>query len=191
MNNISMEEKQRDHAAARDWAREMVAHTDYLILDTETTGLGPGAEILQIAVCDARGRTLFNATVKPKLSIPIEASNIHGIDDAMVEHCPSFAEIYWVLKTLLSNREVIIYNADFDGRMLEQTCAQYDLPMIPFNATCAMLPYSSWVGEWNDQYGNYRFQKLPGGDHTAIGDVKATWRLIRTMAEIELQTIAA
>jgi DNA polymerase-3 subunit epsilon len=38
-----------------------------------------------------------------------------------------------------------------------------------------------WVGEpgWR---GGFRWQKLPGGDHSAIGDARATLAVIRRMA---------
>lgn len=47
---------------------------------------------------------------------------------------------------------------------------------------CAMQWYSQWVGEWNDYHGNYKWQKLPGGNHTAYGDCLATLLVIEKMA---------
>jgi hypothetical protein len=47
---------------------------------------------------------------------------------------------------------------------------------------CAMSNYASFVGEWNDYHGNYKWQRLPGGDHSAIGDCLATLELIKKMA---------
>jgi DNA polymerase-3 subunit epsilon len=46
-----------------------------------------------------------------------------------------------------------------------------------------MLKYAEFVGEWNDYHGNYRYQKLPGGDHTAVGDCRATLKVIKKMAK--------
>ena len=51
---------------------------------------------------------------------------------------------------------------------------------------CAMHPYSQWVGDWNDYHGSYRWQRLPGGDHTAIGDCHATYAVLQRMAEPDL-----
>ena len=45
-----------------------------------------------------------------------------------------------------------------------------------------MLEYAKFVGEWNNYHGNYRWQKLEGGDHSAAGDCLATLEVIRTMA---------
>jgi len=45
-----------------------------------------------------------------------------------------------------------------------------------------MRQFARFVGEPSKRVGGYRPQKLPGGDHTALGDVLATLRLIKVMA---------
>jgi DNA polymerase-3 subunit epsilon len=45
-----------------------------------------------------------------------------------------------------------------------------------------MRAFAAYVGE-RSRRGSYKNQKLPGGDHTAIGDARATLRLIEQMAE--------
>jgi DNA polymerase III subunit epsilon len=47
---------------------------------------------------------------------------------------------------------------------------------------CAMLAYSDWIGNWNEYHGNNRWQRLPGGDHTALGDCRATLKVLRKIA---------
>jgi hypothetical protein len=42
--------------------------------------------------------------------------------------------------------------------------------------------YSQFIGDWNDYYGSYCWQKLPGGDHSALGDCIATLEIIKLMA---------
>ena len=42
--------------------------------------------------------------------------------------------------------------------------------------------FAAYVGE-RSKRGGYKNQKLPGGEHTAIGDARATLRLIERMAE--------
>ena len=44
-----------------------------------------------------------------------------------------------------------------------------------------MRRYAAYVGEPSKR-GGYRSQKLPGGDHSALGDALATLRLIEEMA---------
>jgi DNA polymerase-3 subunit epsilon len=47
---------------------------------------------------------------------------------------------------------------------------------------CAMLQYAKFVGEWNPRYNQYKWQKLKGGNHSALGDCLATLTLLRKMA---------
>ena len=42
-----------------------------------------------------------------------------------------------------------------------------------------------YAGQWDDYYQNYRWQRLPEGDHSALGDCRATLEVIRRMAQHE------
>ncbi|MFE6365904.1 hypothetical protein ACFVP3_38810 [Streptomyces sp. NPDC057806] len=43
-----------------------------------------------------------------------------------------------------------------------------------------MIPYSDWVGDWSDYWGNNRWQPLNGG-HRALGDCRAVLDCLRVM----------
>jgi len=170
---------------ARNWARDLLARQDWVILDTETTGLGSEAETVQIAVIAPDGAVLLNALVKPTRPIPPDATQIHGITDAMVTAALPFRDLHPALRALLQGRTVVIYNADYDTRILRQTAELAGLDWRPITVECAMLRYAAFVGQWNSYHGNYRWQRLPTGDHhahDAVGDCKATLDVIRRMA---------
>lgn len=177
----------RDRRSAEQWARDLLAQTDFVILDTETTGLDNDAEIVQIAVIDHAGQVLLNTLVKPTYPIPPGATRIHGITDEQVKDAPTFVEIAAQVSTLLSGKRIVIYNAEYDARLLRQTAKAAGLSpsWAVLTADCAMLAYSQWIGDWSDYHGNYRFQRLPGGDHSALGDARATLAVIRRMAANE------
>ena len=61
---------------------ELLNRQDFLILDIETTGLGKGAEVVEIAVVDTTGATLLSTVVMPVWRINSEASDIHGLTRA-------------------------------------------------------------------------------------------------------------
>jgi DNA polymerase III subunit epsilon len=173
-----------DKLIAEDWARQLMSRVDWCILDTETTGLGV-AEIVEIAIAAPDGQVLVNTLVKPQLCIEAGASKVHGIFDADVADAPMFPDVYPTVKEAIAGREVVIYNAPFDTRMLNTCCGQYGLPgLFPPDSrqSCAMKAYAQWVGDWNDQKGGYRWHKLDGG-HRALGDCLAVLDLIKTMAE--------
>lgn len=183
-----------DRAAAVGWARGLMDRHDWCILDSETTGLGIWSEVVQLAIIDPRGETLLDTLVKPTREIEPGATRIHGITNELVATERGFADIYPLLCAAVQGRTVVVYNADFDLNMLYQSMhlgMGLDRPReaqpLLFGAEswqCAMLQYAAYVGDWSDYHGNYRYQKLPGGDHSALGDARTTLRLIQRMAGV-------
>jgi len=169
--------------APTDWARRALGDTSAVILDTETTGLEYNAEIVQVAVIDMASRVLLDTLVKPTRPIPPDASRIHHITDAMVAAAPTFAELAPRLYHIIGGKRVLIYNASFDMRLLRQSATAANTHWPAMTADCVMEAYSAWVGDWSDYHGNYRWQRLPGGDHSALGDCRATLDVLRRMAE--------
>ncbi|XGV96003.1 MAG: exonuclease domain-containing protein [Leptolyngbya sp. BL-A-14] len=155
---------------------------DWVILDTETTGLR-NAEIIQIGVLSGGGEVLLDSLVKPTIPIPHKTSIIHGISDDQVQNAPTFPEIYPHFVDLIKNKAVVIYNAQFDEAIFRYCCnrAHFNVPGFT-ELHCAMQWYAKWIGDWSDYHGNYRWPKLPGGDHSAIGDCHATLKVIQMMS---------
>ena len=64
-----------------------------LFFDTETTGLGSNAEIVEVGVVDAVGKTVLESLVRPRRRIPSDAIAVHGISNEMVRDAPTWAEV--------------------------------------------------------------------------------------------------
>jgi DNA polymerase III subunit epsilon len=98
-----------------------------VFLDTETTGLDPAAEIIEISVIDHDGGVLLYAFVKPARRIPLDAVRIHGTTDGMVEGALTWPEVWPAVEVVLHGRYIGIYNADFDLKMMRQSHYRYGL----------------------------------------------------------------
>lgn len=187
------DDRQRAAAQAAAW----LADENALIFDTETTGLDGSAEIVQLAVTDMRGAVLLDALVSPTVPVSPGAAAIHGITAAHLALAAPIGAFLPVLRALFRGRTVVVYNADYDTRLLRQSVQARGMDdFIDWTRdldghfgcrfVCAMHVYSQWVGEWNPRYKSYRWQRLPGGDHTALGDCRATLAVLRQMAgEVE------
>lgn len=174
-----------------EWARAAMLDPTTVFLDTETTGLDGRAEIVDIGVVDIHGEVLLDTLVRPVRGIPWGASRIHGILDHHVRDAPSWTDIHPRLMPLLLGRRVVIFNARYDQRMIEQCCAQFRLDAFPCEWECAMLAYAGFVGELNASGRGYRWHKLekaatafgirPGG-HRACADAEACRQVVHRMA---------
>lgn len=175
----------RHEREAIEWARAILDQPDrYVILDTETTGLTNDDEVIQIGVIAPSGEILLDHLIRPakRQFIHPRAQQVHGITMTMLVDKPLYGQISHLLESVVRGRTVITYNAEFDRRLLGQTAAFAGGFVPPDPWECAMLQYAQFVGEWDDYRNKYRWQKLRGGDHTAVGDCKATLTRIKEIA---------
>ena len=164
-----------------------------LFFDTETTGLSNTAEIVEVGVVDAEGKTVLESLVRPRRRIPADAVAVHGISNEMVRGAPTWAEIWPDVQLLFQGRRVGIFNADFDLRMMRQSHRQHSLPWEAFggSAFCVMKMYARFYGE-RMGVGNARWQSLQKAGrqcgialpnkHRAIDDARLTCAVFRHMA---------
>jgi DNA polymerase-3 subunit epsilon len=150
-----------DKIEAVQRARQLV-QKDPVYLDTETTGTGPTAEIIEIAVVDQNGSVLFESLVKPKGQIEPEAMRVHGITPDRLVGAPTWQDIWPQVEAVLAGRLVGVYNSEFDLRMLKQSHRKYWLnwQFPEENFFCIMKLYARFYGEWDARRGSYRWQSL-------------------------------
>ena len=176
---------EEDCANSVKWARNLLESGSFCVLDSETTGLTPPVQFVEIAIVDASAKVLFEDTVRPVCRIEASARRIHGHSARSLAESPPFWEVYPDLLEALWGRRVIVYNASYDRRVWDASVRSLgaratlagELP--PWE--CAMRRYATYMGEPSKR-GGYRSQKLPRGDHSALGDALATLRLIEEMA---------
>lgn len=180
---------------ARKQFASLAGRVDWLVLDTETTGLGNGDEVISVAVVSATGEVLFSEMVRPTQRIHPKASAVNGLTDQMVAAALPFAEVYPRLAEVLAGRLVLAYNAEFDQRMLRQTCERYGLPVIQAEWDCVMELYAAARNRWSRRNG-FVWCKLGEacwsegvqvtGFHEACTDAQATRMLVLAVGERDL-----
>jgi hypothetical protein len=192
----AVEARRREIATLEEWAQDVLADPDTVILDTETTGLEDDARIVDLGIINVAGDVLMDTLINPGEPIPSGATGIHGITDAHVSEAPAFGAVLDQLAEVLHGRRCVIYNEPYDvGRLRHELTVHYRqagredpegaaaswLGKVRFED--AMVPYSDWYGEWSEYWGNYAWQPLFGGDHRAVSDCRAVVERLREMAK--------
>lgn len=175
--------------------RRLLDREDVLVLDTETTGLGDTAEIVEIGVIDTCGTELLHSCVLPaKARIGSEAARVHGLDRKTLKKlgAPGYPEIHEELCGLLNSASmVVVYNAQFDLRVLAHTAQVHGLSLPRFRSHCAMLAYAKHRGEIHPHFQTPRWHTLQKAskyeqisvkqDHRAVSDCLMVLALMRAV----------
>lgn len=174
----------------------MLAHTwlsqDPLFLDTETTGLGNTAQALEIGLVNSQGETVYHTRLKPTVSIEPGAAAVHGISEAELADAPSWPDIAALLRQHIGSRPLVIFNLDFDMRILKQTAAAHSDQADWLNALkvyCAMQLSARYYGATN-RYGTISLASAAsqaglswsGQAHSAPADAAMTAGVVSDIA---------
>lgn len=96
-----------------------------ILLDTETTGLDPanGHRVIEIGAVEMVGRRLtgaqFHHYLNPERLVEEQAVAIHGLNNQFLADKPLFVEIASEFLAFIDGAELIIHNAPFDIKFLE------------------------------------------------------------------------
>jgi hypothetical protein len=165
-----------------DWARHLDLGSCVMV-DTETTGLGIDAEVIEIAIVRMGDRkVLLDTLVRP--SVP-------PTDDPQWDFTgiPSFVEIAYQVARYLTTYTPVAYNARFDLPMIRENMRRCGVPIPRLVGECAMKAYTAFSKR--DRYPSLDVacQEMGidrtryGATHRALADALATIDLILTMRE--------
>jgi len=177
------------------WAKSIIERQDILLLDTETTGLDDDSEVIDIALIDLAGNTLLDTLVQCQVEeVPAGARAVHGINKAKLAQAPDFPKVWKQLEALIQTHELVIYNAEFDTRIVGQTANRYNIrPGITTH--CLMTKFSTFIGEPAPYYEDgYKYQSLATAcryfrikrlkAHRALTDALMALMVLRKLAEL-------
>ena len=138
----------------------------YAIGDTETTGFN--GEVVELVIIDSLGNELIHEYRHPKGEMNPKALAVHGLTPEVIDSkgARPWAEWYLRLEYVLNGRILVAYNAPYDVRMIENT-AKIEGTASPLTSATSPICIMQL---WSDFLGVSKWQKLEGGDHTALGD---------------------
>ncbi len=171
--------------------RTPVAHTRFVVIDTETTGLQAyaGDEIVSIALIELQGveptgRELMTL-VNPRRSIPPASTAMHHITNADVADAPVIADVLPDVVRFMGASVLVGHHVPFDLRFLNKTLQQRFLCRLKHPWLDTMMLYVAVSG----RMGHYtleevaRFCQVEIRDrHTAYGDAVMTAAMFKRLA---------
>ncbi len=174
------------HARPSEALRETpLDRLTYVIFDTETTGLLPdrGDEVCQIAATRVvNGKRVagevFDTLVNPGRSIPLSATNVHGITNDMVADAPDMVAAGRRFHDFCAGAVLVAHNAPFDMaffyRRQNEIGARFDHPVLDTVLLSAVL-YGTNGEHSLDAIADRLGVRIADEDrHTALGDAVAT-----------------
>jgi len=95
-----------------------VSHSEFVVLDLETTGLKPGpaaiTEIAVVRIANGRLGEEFHTLVNPGRRVPAAITQLTGITDDMLRDQPRIDAVFPQLHAFLGSAIIVAHNADFD-----------------------------------------------------------------------------
>ncbi|MCH2111926.1 MAG: 3'-5' exonuclease [Planctomycetes bacterium] len=113
---------------------------EFIVFDTETTGMPPGARLVEIGAIKVRGESVidrFDSLVNPQIPIPSQVVSVHGISDEDVQDAPHAREVLLKFADWAGKLPLLGHNVAFDAAMLatESLRAGLSLPKNPTYCT--------------------------------------------------------
>ncbi len=180
------------HAAIPgDLAAARLRDLDFVVFDTETTGLNPQVdEICQIAAVRlVNGRPVpgerLDMLVNPGRSIPAASTAVHRITNEMVADAPGVAEALRRFHTFADGAVLVAHNAPFDMSFLRrrerEIDQRFDQPILD-TVLCSAILYGQSAEHTLDALCNRLGVAIPEeARHTALGDAIGTGEAFRKM----------
>jgi len=155
-----------------------------LIIDTETVGVGPTVEIVEIALGDCSGKIVYHSLVRPLFNKLPRSTVEQRFEPEEFAAAPEWSEVWTEVAPLVDNKLLVAYNASFDRRALSAMRERYRQPANERGWRCAMQLVKRAAGSKRnltlaDACALYN---LAGGNHRADVDVIATCQLLRAVS---------
>lgn len=168
-----------------------------VVFDFETTGVDPvTCAPVEVAVVRFEGGRIvdrYSTMLKPEISIPPEATAIHGITDEMVDDAPILEEVACELAAIARDAVPVAFNAPYDRTILHRFITGSDVPAFDPKVTWLdvyVIVASPRVDKYVKGSGRLkltnvckRWNVAQPDAHRALGDAMATGALLFRLLE--------
>lgn len=165
----------------------MISKTPFIVVDCETTGLVPNLdkiiELAAVKVIDGRIVDEFYTLINPGIFVPLETTNITGINSDMLVGAPDFNQIGAKFMEFMGGEDSVFvaHNVDFDRAFVNKALSgvSKDIEKNPYLCTIDFTRYlHPNLSKYNlGALANTFAIDMPQA-HRAIHDARATAHLL-------------
>jgi DNA polymerase-3 subunit epsilon len=173
-----------------DTPGEPLSNLEYAVVDVETTGVGVGHRITEVAiVCvNGKGRVLddYTTLVNPQRPIPAMITSLTHINGRMVRNAPLFAEVAQEVRERLEGRIFVAHNAGFDWNFISVELQRTLRAPLRGRMLCTVRMARKFVPEVSRRSLDslqWYFGVPNDARHRAFGDARATARIFSRMLD--------
>ncbi len=183
----------KHEAQSTDLDDQPLRELNYVVFDTETTGLDPSAgdEIISLAAVriingKLHSEDTFDHLVNPKRNIPLVSLKIHEIYPEMLAGKPTIDKVLPQFYRYAENSVLVAHNASFDMRFLqmkeELTGIRFANPVLDTLLLSAVCHPKQELHNMEDIAARLDVELV--GRHTALGDSIVTAEILLKLIPI-------
>lgn len=170
-----------------------IDETEFVIFDTETTGLDPasGDRVVEIAAMRlVRGKeeACFQSLANPHRPVSEAAFAVNGISSAMLDTAPEMEEVLPAFLEFIKGGCLCSYNAPFDMGFLQSELKRAGLALPAGTVVIDILKMARRLMPGLERYALWFVAQRLGVQsqqlHRALSDVRLTWEVMHRLIEI-------
>ena len=94
---------------------------EFLVLDTETTGLGQDDEVVELSLLDSDANEVYHSFFRPEKEVNYQAAQVSGLTNDKLQGQPLFKDEWPKIKEQIGGHLIAGHNLQFDRRLVQQT----------------------------------------------------------------------
>ncbi len=162
---------------------------EFVVFDTETTGMPPSGRLVELGALKVRGGGVverFERLVYPEGPIPPVVTAIHGIKDSMVADAPTAGTVVKDFLLWADGAPLLGHNVAFDAAVLAGECARFGLSISNNPTWCTLRGARGLLkGRSHRLEALVSDLGLPAAQHhRAMADAEHTLNLLWRLVEI-------